>query len=112
MSLQQGPASTNVGQQSLSNNQKASNVIGESILQLEAVLSQLRDAKAAAEKAEKECDDYKATVNNLQEELKVLKEEGDAKDKRIKDLKEGLYYYERQVWPESRWTWLKSNKRP
>lgn len=90
MSTQQGPASTNVGQQSPSNNQKASNDVGESVLQLEAVLSQLREAQAAAVQVEKEREDYKASVKNLEEELKVLSEESDRKEKRIEELQEAL----------------------
>lgn len=109
MYTQQGPASTDVGQQSQSNNQKASRAVGESVLRLEAVLSQLREAQATAVQAEKERDDCKASVKHLQEELKVLKEESDRKDKRIEDLKEALNYYERRVWPDDRYSWRQRN---
>ncbi|KAF5623651.1 serine threonine kinase [Fusarium sp. NRRL 25303] len=106
ISTQQGPASTDVGQQSPSNNQKALNVVGESVLQLEVVLSQLRKAQAAAVQAEKEREDYKASVKSLEEELKVLKEESDRKHKRIEELEKALDYHERRVWPDNRYSWL------
>ncbi|KAF5663475.1 hypothetical protein FDENT_13121 [Fusarium denticulatum] len=101
MSMQQGPGTPNAGQQSWSNNQKASDSIGESMMKIEAVLSELRQARAAALLAQKERHYYATSFNNLQKEYRALKEESERKDKRIADLKR----YEDQVFPDERRSW-------
>ncbi|KAF5702108.1 hypothetical protein FMUND_13603 [Fusarium mundagurra] len=109
MSMQQGPGTPNARQLSWSNNQKASDAIGESMMKAEAkvktVLSELYQARTAALQAEKEREHFETSFNNLQKEYKALKEESEQKDKRIEELKQAGKHYEDRVFLDDRRSW-------